>query len=124
MLRRSTSALVVVLLIASARQHLRLLIAALLACPLMMLIMFATTRSSATTRRQATSQLRQGFRPTGLMMASYGFVVLLFLVGIVVALARAKVPDQEGPTATPHSKRAARPTLCPREVDDDGISGG
>ena len=72
----------------------------------MMLIMFATTRSSwPLTRRQATSQLRQGFRPTGLMMASYGFVVLLFLVGIVVALVALSCrTGRSGPTATPTAK--------------------
>jgi hypothetical protein len=51
----------------------------------------------------------------GWMMVSYGFVVLLFLVGIVVALvALSHRTGRSGPTATPTAKRAARPTLCPR----------
>ena len=46
-----------------------------------------------------------GWGMGGWMMISYGFVVLLFLVGIVVALvALSRRTGRNGPTATPTAK--------------------
>ena len=56
-----------------------------------------------------------GWGMGGWMMVSYGFVVLLFLVGIVVALlALSRRTGCHGPTTTPTAKRAARSAVCPR----------
>jgi hypothetical protein len=56
-----------------------------------------------------------GWGMGGWMMISYGFVVLLILVGIVVALvALSRRTGRNGAHSDTHRKRAARPTLCPR----------
>ena len=54
-------------------------------------------------------------------MASYGFVVLLFLVGIVVALVALSCrTGRSGPTATPTAKELLAQRYARGEVDDDG----
>jgi putative membrane protein len=55
-----------------------------------------------------------------MMMASYGFVVLLFLVGIVVALvALSRRTGRSGPTATPTARELLAQRYARGEIDDD-----
>jgi putative membrane protein len=58
-----------------------------------------------------------GWGMGGWMMVSYGFVVLLFLVGIVVALVA--LSRRTGPTATPTAKELLAQRYARGEIDDD-----
>jgi putative membrane protein len=61
-----------------------------------------------------------GWGMGGWMMVSYGFVVLLFLVGIVVALvALSRRTGRSGPTATPTAKELLAQRYARGEIDDD-----
>ena len=54
------------------------------------------------------------------MMVGYGFVVLLFLVGIVVALvALSRRTGQSGPAAKPTAKELLARRYARGEIDDD-----
>jgi putative membrane protein len=56
----------------------------------------------------------------GWMMISYGLVVLLFLVGIVVALvALSRRTGRSGPTATPTAKELLAQRYARGEIEDD-----
>jgi putative membrane protein len=133
-------ALVVVLLVAGAPAVSALLIATLLACPLMMLIIHGTTCSSSASHPQTEHQPTPArFSPSqipvergafndvprlggmgGWMMISYGFVVLLILVGIVVAfVALSRRTGRNGPTATPTAKELLAQLYARGEIDDD-----
>jgi putative membrane protein len=61
-----------------------------------------------------------GWGMGGWMMVSYGFVVLLFLVGIVVALvALSRRTGRSGPTAIPTAKELLSQRYARGEIDDD-----
>jgi putative membrane protein len=61
-----------------------------------------------------------GWGMGGWMMVSYGFVVLLFLVGIVVALvALSRRTGRSRPTATPTAKELLAERYARGEIDDD-----
>jgi putative membrane protein len=61
-----------------------------------------------------------GWGMGGWMMVSYGFVVLLFLVGIVVALvALSRRTGRSGPTAPLTAKELLAQRYARGEIDDD-----
>jgi putative membrane protein len=61
-----------------------------------------------------------GWGMGGWMMVSYGFVVLLILVGIVVALvALSRRTGLSGSTATPNPKELLARRYARGEIDDD-----
>ena len=61
-----------------------------------------------------------GWGMGGWMMVSYGFVVLLFLVGIVVALvSSSRRTGRSGPAATPTAKELLAQRYARGEIDDD-----
>jgi putative membrane protein len=61
-----------------------------------------------------------GWGMGGWMMISYGFVVLLFLVGIVVALvALSRRTGRSGPTAPLTAKELLAQRYARGEIDDD-----
>ena len=61
-----------------------------------------------------------GWGMGGWMMVSYGFVVLLFLVGIVVALvALSRRTGRSGPPATPTVKELLAQRYARGEIDDE-----
>jgi putative membrane protein len=61
-----------------------------------------------------------GWGMGGWMMASYGFVVLLILVGIVVALvALSRRTGRSGPTVTPTATELLAQRYARGEIDDD-----
>ena len=61
-----------------------------------------------------------GWGMGGWMMVSYGFVVLLFLVGIVVALvALSRRTGRSGFPATPTAKELLAQRYARGEIDDD-----
>jgi putative membrane protein len=61
-----------------------------------------------------------GWGMGGWMMISYGFVVLLFLVGIVVALvALSRRTGRNGPAVTPTAKELLAQRYARGEIDDD-----
>ena len=61
-----------------------------------------------------------GWGMGGWMMASYGFVVLLILVGIVVALvALSRRTGRSGPAAPPSAKEVLDQRYARGEIDDD-----
>jgi putative membrane protein len=61
-----------------------------------------------------------GWGMGGWIMASYGFVVLLILVGIVVALvALSRRTGRSGPTATPTATELLAQRYARGEIDDD-----
>jgi putative membrane protein len=61
-----------------------------------------------------------GWGMGGWMMVSYGFVVLLFLVGIVVALvALSRRTGRTAPRATPTAEELLAQRYARGEIDDD-----
>jgi putative membrane protein len=107
----------------------------------MMLMLLGTSRSSSANKPQTayqvtpsrfppsriavdkkmeSSMMFPGWGMGGWMMASYGFVVLLILIGIVVALvALSRRTGRGGPAVTPTATELLAQRHARGEIDDD-----